>query len=76
MLAFLAYFTLAQREGPGRAALTGVLIPVIALAISAAPEGWRPHPLSLAGVALCLGSVWWATRPEAAAPARSTDRAG
>jgi drug/metabolite transporter (DMT)-like permease len=62
VLAFLAYFRLAQQQGPGRAALTGVLIPVIALAISAALEGWRPQPLSLLGVALCVGSVWWATR--------------
>jgi drug/metabolite transporter (DMT)-like permease len=60
--AFLMYFKLAQREGPGRAALTGVLIPVIALAISAAFEGWRPSLLSLAGMALCLGSVFFATR--------------
>jgi drug/metabolite transporter (DMT)-like permease len=63
VLAFLTYFKLAQREGPGRAALTSVLIPVIALVISAAFEGWRPHTLSLVGVALCVGSVWWATRP-------------
>ena len=65
VLAFLAYFTLAQREGPGRAALTGVLIPVIALAISALLEGWRPQAASLLGVALCVGSVWWATREPA-----------
>ena len=61
--AFLLYFKLAQREGPGRAALTGVLTPVIALAISALLEGWRPSALSLAGMALCLGSVFVATRP-------------
>jgi drug/metabolite transporter (DMT)-like permease len=63
VVAFLTYFRLAQRQGPGRAALTSVLIPVIALAISAALEDWRPHALSLAGIVVCLGSVWWATRP-------------
>jgi drug/metabolite transporter (DMT)-like permease len=63
VLAFLAYFKLAQQQGPGRAALTSVIIPVIALAISAALEGWQPQALSLLGVALCSGSVWWATRP-------------
>ena len=61
--AFLMYFKLAQREGPARAALTSVLTPVIALAVSALLEGWRPTVLSLAGMALCLGSVYAATRP-------------
>lgn len=64
VVAFLTYFKLAQRQGPGRAALTSVLIPVIALLISAALEDWRPHALSLVGIAVCLGSVWWATRPQ------------
>jgi drug/metabolite transporter (DMT)-like permease len=61
--AFVLYFKLAQREGPARAALTGVMIPPIALGISALFEGWRPTALSLAGIALCLGSVYAATRP-------------
>jgi drug/metabolite transporter (DMT)-like permease len=62
VVAFFVYFRLAQRVGPARAAMTGVMIPPIALAISAALEGWRPTPLSLAGVAVCLGSVFVATR--------------
>ena len=70
VLAFLTYFRLAQKQGPGRAALTSVIIPVIALGLSAALEGWRPHALSLLGMALCVGCVWWATRPEAVAAAR------
>jgi drug/metabolite transporter (DMT)-like permease len=73
VLAFLTYFKLAQREGPGRAALTSVLIPVIALVISAALEGWQPQGLSLLGVALCVGSVWWATRPQATAASLGKD---
>lgn len=60
---FLLYFRLVQRDGPGRAALTSVLVPVIALAVSALLEGWQPHALSWAGMALCLGSVYAATRP-------------
>ncbi len=67
VLAFLTYFKLAQRQGPGRAALTSVIIPVIALGISATLEGWQPHGLSFVGMVLCLGSVWWATRPLATA---------
>jgi len=43
--------------------MTGVMIPPIALAISAALEGWQPTALSLGGIALCLGSVYVATRP-------------
>jgi drug/metabolite transporter (DMT)-like permease len=63
VIAFFVYFRLAQRVGPARAAMTGVMIPPIALAISAALEGWRPSALSFAGVVLCLGSVFVATRP-------------
>jgi drug/metabolite transporter (DMT)-like permease len=67
--AFLLYFKLAQRQGPGRAALTGLVIPVIALLVSAALEGWRPTALSTAGIALCLVGLWGATRPMEPAPA-------
>ncbi len=62
VVAFVLYFKLAQRQGTARAALTGVVIPVIALAISAMLEGWQPTALSLAGMALCLGSIYLATR--------------
>ncbi len=61
--AFLMYFKLLQIKGPAHAALTGVLIPVIALTVSALLEGWRPSVLSFVGMALCLGSVYAATRP-------------
>lgn len=64
VVAFVLYFKLAQRQGPARAALTGVVIPVIALAISALLEGWRPTPLALVGMSLCLLSLFVATRPQ------------
>lgn len=63
VVAFVLYFKLAQRQGTARAALTGVVIPVIALGISALFEGWRPTMLALAGMVLCLGSIYVATRP-------------
>ncbi len=63
VLAFLLYFKLVQREGPAHAALTSIVVPVIALAVSAALEGWRPGLASWVGIALCLGSVYAATRP-------------
>jgi drug/metabolite transporter (DMT)-like permease len=63
VVAFFVYFRLAQRVGPAHAAMTGVMIPPIALAISAALEGWQPSALSWVGIVLCLGSVYAATRP-------------
>ncbi len=65
VVAFLLYFNLAQRQGPGRAALMGMVIPVIALAVSALLEGWRPTLLSSIGIALCLVGLWGATRRSA-----------
>ena len=61
--AFLLYFNLAKRQGPGRAALTGLVIPPMALLMSAMFEGWRPTLVSGAGMALCLVGLWGATRP-------------
>jgi drug/metabolite transporter (DMT)-like permease len=61
--AFLLYFKLAQRQGAGRAALMGMVIPIIALLISALFEGWTPTLMSGAGIAVCLLGLWGATRP-------------
>ena len=63
VVAFTLYFKLAQRQGAARASLMGVIIPVIALGVSALFEGWQATPLALAGMALCVGSVWMAQRP-------------
>jgi drug/metabolite transporter (DMT)-like permease len=63
VVAFLLYFKLAQRQGPGRAALVGMIIPVAALLMSALFEGWRPTMVSGAGIVLCLAGLWGATRP-------------
>ncbi len=65
VLAFLLYFKLAQRQGPGRAALVGMIIPVIALLMSALFEGWRPTWVSAAGIVVSLAGLWGATRPAA-----------
>lgn len=62
VVAFSLYFKLAQRKGPARAALTGIVIPVIALGISALFEGWQATPLAALGMLLCVGSVWLAQR--------------
>lgn len=68
VVAFVFYFRLAQRLGTARAALTGVATPPIALAVSAALEGWHPSALALVGMALCMASVYAATRPSVINP--------
>jgi drug/metabolite transporter (DMT)-like permease len=62
VIAFVLYFKLAQRAGAAKAALMGIVIPVIALAVSALLEGWKVTPQALVGMALCLGSVLLAQR--------------
>lgn len=68
-VAFVLYFKLATRQGPARAALMGVVIPVIALTASALLEGWQFTPLAGLGMLLCVGSVAWAQRESQRAPA-------
>jgi drug/metabolite transporter (DMT)-like permease len=67
VIAFTLYFKLAERKGPAQAALVGVLVPVIALIVSAALEGWQVTPLAVGGMGLCLVSLFVATRPASAA---------
>ena len=67
VVAFILYFKLAQRQGPGRAALMGMVIPAIALVVSAVFEGWRPTVVSGGGIVLCLLGLWGATHVPAAA---------
>jgi drug/metabolite transporter (DMT)-like permease len=67
VVAFILYFKLAQRQGPARASLMGMVIPVIALAVSAVLEGWRPTLVSTGGIVLCLLGLWGATHVPAAA---------
>ena len=72
VVAFILYFKLAQRQGPGRAALMGMVIPAIALAVSAVLEGWRPTVISTSGIVLCLVGLWGATHMP---PAASVNKA-
>lgn len=61
-VAFLFYFKLAQRQGPGKAGMIAMVIPVVALAVSATLEGWRPNLVSGSGIVCCLIGLWWANR--------------
>jgi len=54
ILAFAGYYTLLARIGAGRAGYIGVMVPVIALFISALFEGFRWHAATWAGIALSL----------------------
>jgi drug/metabolite transporter (DMT)-like permease len=65
VVAFTLYYRLAERKGAAQAALVGVMVPVIALMVSAALEGWQATPLAVGGMGLCLVSLFVATRPKA-----------
>ncbi|SCW73265.1 EamA-like transporter family protein [Sphingobium faniae] len=54
VVTFPLYFRLIQRIGAARAAYSGVLIPVIAMLISTAVEGYRWTALSVAGAMLAV----------------------
>lgn len=54
VLTFPFYFGLIRDIGPGKAAYTGVLIPVIAMLISTALEGYEWSLLAFSGAALAM----------------------
>ena len=67
--AFGAYYALVHRVGAGKAGYTGVLTPLVALAVSSALENFLWTGLTLAGIALAvLGNVV-ALWPRTPAPA-------
>lgn len=65
-LAFPLYFNVIRAVGPGQAAWSSVLVPIIAMGFSTAFEGYRWSPLSVAGgvVALVGLVIAVAKRPE------------
>ncbi|HWK41922.1 MAG TPA: EamA family transporter [Croceibacterium sp.] len=54
VVAFPIYFHLIRELGPGRAAYNGVLVPVVAMAISTLLEGYRWSGLAIAGGVLAM----------------------
>ena len=54
IVAFAAYLTLLQRIGAARAGYIGVMVPIVALVISAAFEGFRWHALTWLGIAVSV----------------------
>lgn len=53
-LAFTFYFEIIRAIGPGRAAYSSLLVPIIAMALSTIFEGYRWSLLAAAGVAIAL----------------------
>jgi drug/metabolite transporter (DMT)-like permease len=53
-LAFSLYYALIRAVGPGKAAYTGVIIPVVAMALSTVFEAYRWTPMAAAGAALAM----------------------
>ena len=54
IIAFAGFLTLLQRIGAARAGYIGVMVPIVALFISAAFEGFRFHALTFAGIAVSV----------------------
>jgi drug/metabolite transporter (DMT)-like permease len=70
VIGFGAFLTLARRIGAARAAYSSVLFPILALALSAWFEDYRPQPEAILGVALILiGNVFALRRAPRAASA-------
>jgi drug/metabolite transporter (DMT)-like permease len=62
VLAFPLYYTLVRKLGAGRAAYNGVVVPVVAMALSTVFEAYRWSPLAIAGAALALAGMVIALR--------------
>jgi drug/metabolite transporter (DMT)-like permease len=54
IVAFAGYLTLIKRIGPARSGYIGVMVPIVALVISAAFEGFRWHALTWMGIAVSV----------------------
>jgi drug/metabolite transporter (DMT)-like permease len=54
ILAFAAYLTLLERVGAARAGYVGVMVPVVALAISGVVEGFAWGPTTFLGIAVVV----------------------
>ena len=72
-LAFTFYFGILREVGPGRAAYSSLIVPIIAMAFSTALEDYRWSRLAVAGCLLALAGLYIAlrSRPEVGAKTRS-----
>ncbi|HVF37907.1 MAG TPA: DMT family transporter [Sphingomicrobium sp.] len=57
VLCFALYFPVVRKIGPGKAAYSSVMVPIIAMALSTAVEGYRWSALAIAGGTLAIGGM-------------------
>ena len=67
VLCFSLYYPVVRRIGPGKAAYSSAIVPIIAMALSTAFEGFRWTALAAAGAMLAIGgmvlALWARQRP-------------
>ena len=56
-LAFSLYLPVVRKIGPGKAAYSSAMVPIIAMGFSTWLEGYRWTPLTIAGAVLALGGM-------------------
>jgi drug/metabolite transporter (DMT)-like permease len=57
VLCFALYFPVVRKIGPGKAAYSSVLVPIIAMSLSTAFEGYRWSALAIGGGVLAIGGM-------------------
>jgi drug/metabolite transporter (DMT)-like permease len=57
VLTFSLYYPVVRRIGPAKAAYSSVIVPIIAMGLSTAFEGYRWTPTTIAGAVLALGGM-------------------
>jgi len=57
VLCFALYFPVVRKIGPGKAAYSSVLVPIIAMSLSTVFEDYRWSALAIAGAVLSLGGM-------------------
>lgn len=67
-LAFTFYFGIIRAIGPAKAAWSSLLVPIIAMSLSTAFEGYRWSALAIAGGLLALAGLFFALRAREPAP--------
>lgn len=67
-LTFPLYFAIMRAVGPGKAAYSSLLIPIIAMGISTVAEGYMWSPLAIAGGLIALAGMAVALRSRRQAP--------
>lgn len=57
VLCFALYLPVVRKIGPGKAAYSSALVPIVAMALSTLFEGYRWSPLAALGAALAIGGM-------------------